>query len=776
MYKILKKVQLNENNIEMEIDAPFVTRNAQAGQFIMFRLDEKGERIPLTIYDWSAEKGSVSIIFQPVGKSTKELARLNEGDALNDFVGPLGKPTAIKNYGTVVMIGGGLGIAPLYPQARAFKQAGNRVISIIGARTDALLILKDKMASVSDEIHYATNDGSIGVKGIVTDVLKDLIARGVKIDHVVGIGPLVMMHAIQKVTKENNIDYTASLNTIMVDGTGMCGACRATVGGKTVFPCVEGPDVSGNLVDFEELLVRNKRFEREEKDAMYRYEHDGKGPDAEHSTDSCVHSYVKELGEKIAAGTHHAETGAGAKSSRKVPMREQDPASRSRNFDEVALGYSEEEAVTEAKRCLNCRKPACVAGCPVGINIPEFIKLVEKREFAAAADSLKRYNSLPAVCGRVCPQETQCEEKCIVGKKNEPVAIGRLERFVADWERANVKDVKIPVIKPNGKKIAVIGSGPAGLTCAGELAKMGYEVTIFEAFHVAGGVLVYGIPEFRLPKAIVQKEIDYIKALGVKIEFNVLAGRTLKFEDFMKDGYSAIFVATGAGAPQFMNIPGENANGVYSSNEFLTRVNLMRSYMFPKFDTPLFAGKKIAVVGGGNTAMDSARTAKRLPGVEKVYIIYRRSFDEMPARLEERYHAQEEGVEFVMLTNPVEVIKDERGYVGGVKCIKMELGEPDASGRRKPVPMPGSEYVIDCDTFIVAIGTSANPIIREASPPDIHVNKWGNIIADPETCQTSIPYVFAGGDIVIGSATVIEAMGAGKRAARGIDEYVKAQK
>ena len=777
MYQILKKVQLNENNIEMEIAAPYVTRNAQAGQFIMFRLNDKGERIPLTIYDWSKERGSISIIFQPVGKSTRELAQLKTGEALNDFVGPLGKPTTIKKYGTVVMIGGGLGIAPLYPQARAFKEAGNRMISIIGARTDALLILKDKMAAVSDEIHYATNDGSIGVKGIVTDVLKDLIAKGVKIDHVVGIGPLVMMHAIQKVTKENNLDYTASLNTIMVDGTGMCGACRASVGGKTVFPCVEGPDVSGNLVDFDELLLRNKRFEKEEKDAMDRYEHkEVKAAAAEHTADSCIHGYVHELSKKIAAGESHAENGDGTRSGKKVPMREQEADVRNKNFDEVSLGYNEEEAVTEAKRCLNCRKPACVAGCPVGINIPEFIKLIEKKEFAAAADSLKNYNSLPAVCGRVCPQETQCEEKCIVGKKNEPVAIGRLERFVADWERENIKEHKIPQITPNGKRIAVIGSGPAGLTCAGELAKMGYGVTIFEAFHVAGGVLVYGIPEFRLPKAIVQKEIDYIQSLGVKIEFNILAGRTLKFDDFTKDGFSAIFVATGAGAPQFMNIPGENANGVYSSNEFLTRINLMRSYMFPKFDTPIFTGKKIAVVGGGNTAMDSARTAKRLPGTEKVYIIYRRSFEEMPARLEERYHAQEEGVEFVMLTNPVEVIKNERGYVSGVKCIKMELGESDASGRRKPVPMPGSEYVIECDTFVVAIGTSANPIIREASPPDIHVNKWGNIIADPETCQTSISYVFAGGDIVIGSATVIEAMGAGKRAARGIDEFVKAQK
>jgi len=765
MYKILKKVHLNEVNIEMEVAAPYVARNAEAGQFIMFKLDDTGERVPLTIYDWSAECGTISIIFQPVGKSTKRLAELNKGDFIMDFFGPLGKPTPIKKYGTVVMIGGGLGIAPLFPQARAFKAAGNHVISITGARTNDLLILKDEIKSASSETFFATDDGSVGKKGLVTDVLLELIASGRQIDHVVGIGPLVMMRAVQKVTKQHNLDYTASLNTIMVDGTGMCGACRATVGGKIVFPCVDGPDVSGNLVDFDELLTRNKRFSNEEKDALDRFDNKEKSP-------NCVHEIVKKMADDISHDAHHADdTAKDGKYSKKVPMREQAPNVRNKNFNEVSLGYNEEEAITEAKRCLNCRKPLCVAGCPVGINIPEFIKLIEKREFNAAIESMKKYNSLPAVCGRVCPQETQCEEKCIVGKKNEPVAIGRLERFIADWARENAAETKVTPVASNGTKIAVVGAGPAGLTCAGELAKIGYDVTIFEAFHVAGGVLVYGIPEFRLPKVIVKKEIEYIQSLGVKIAYNVLAGKTLRFADFINDGFKAVFVASGAGAPQFMNIPGENANTVYSANEFLTRINLMRSYMFPNYDTPVFAGKKIAVVGGGNTAMDAARTALRLPHTEKVYIIYRRSFDEMPARLEERYHAQEEGVEFVMLTNPSEVLKNEKGNVTGVKCIKMELGEPDASGRRKPVPMPNSEFVIECDTFIVAVGTNANPIIRD-SAPELHVNKWGNIIADPETCQTSIPFVFAGGDIVIGSATVIQAMGAGKRAAVGIDNFV----
>lgn len=761
MHKILKKVQLNEANIEMEIEAPYVARNAAPGQFIMFRLNQTGERIPLTIYDWSKERGSVSIIFQPVGKTTKELAALKEGDYIMDFFGPLGKPTHVNKYGTVVMIGGGLGIAPIYPQARAFKEAGNHVISITGARTDNLLILKDKMREASTEVIFCTDDGSIGKKGLVTEALLEIIKSGKKVDHVVGIGPLVMMRAVQKVTKEYNIDYTASLNTIMVDGTGMCGACRATVGGKTLFACVDGPDVPGNLVDFDELIMRNKRFAVQEKDAVERM---GKTTEPTELNHKCV------CDETIKKVTEHQQAEE-KKISKRVPMREQEPKVRAKNFNEVALGYNEEEAITEAKRCLNCRKPSCVAGCPVGINIPEFIKLVEKKEFQAAANSLKNYNSLPAVCGRVCPQENQCEGNCVVGKKNEPVAIGRLERFVADWERNNSKDMKIEKAESNGKKIAVVGSGPAGLTCAAELAKLGYDVTIFEAFHGSGGVLVYGIPEFRLPKEIVKREIDAIQNMGVKIVHNVLIGRSLTIKNLVEDGFKAVFIASGAGTPQFMNIPGENANNVYSSNEFLTRVNLMRSYMFPKYDTPISVGKKIAVVGGGNTAMDSARTALRLPGTEKVYIIYRRSFDEMPARLEERHHAMEEGIEFLTLNNPVEVIKNENGSVKGVKCIKMNLTEPDASGRRKPVEIKGSEYVVECDTFIVAIGTNANPIIKDASP-EIHVNPRGNIIADPETCQTSVPYVFAGGDIVIGSATVIQAMGAGKRAARGIHNYV----
>jgi len=760
MYKILEKRHLNENNIEMVVEAPLAARNAAAGQFIMLRLTEMGERVPLTIYDWSKEKGTVSIIFQPVGKSTRQLAELEAGDSLADFFGPLGKPTPIKKYGTVVMIGGGLGIAPLFPQAREFKKAGNHVITIIGARNDSLLILKDRMREVSDELLFSTDDGSAGVKGLVTDILNDKIAGGRKIDHVVAIGPLVMMRAVQKVTRASNLDYTASLNTIMVDGTGMCGACRATVGGKTVFPCVEGPDVEGNHVDFDELMTRNRRFSREEKDALDRY-------DKKEKLGECVHHYLKEA----AAAAGREETGGDSKRSKKVPMREQAPEVRRKNFLEVPLGYDEEEAVREAARCLNCRKPVCVAGCPVGINIPEFIDLIKKRDFQGAIASIKKYNSLPAVCGRVCPQETQCEEKCIVGKKNEPVAIGRLERFIADWERANVKTPAIEKVPSNGVKIAIVGSGPAGLTCAAELIRMGYDVTIFEAFHVAGGVLVYGIPEFRLPKEIVKREVEYIETMGVKIKYNVLVGKTLSFQDLVADGFKAIFVGTGAGAPQFMGIPGENSNSVYSSNEFLTRVNLMKSYMFPQYDTPVFTGRRVAVVGGGNTAMDAARTALRLPTTEKVYIVYRRSFDEMPARLEERHHAQQEGVEFVMLTNPVEVLKNDAGSVRGIRCVKMELGEPDASGRRKPVVIKGSEFDIECDTFIVAVGTKANPIIRD-SAPEMHVNKWGNIIADPETCRTSIPYVFAGGDIVIGAATVIQAMGAGKLAAKGIHDFV----
>lgn len=457
-------------------------------------------------------------------------------------------------------------------------------------------------------------------------------------------------------------------------------------------------------------------------------------------------------------------------SLQKVKMPEQDPNIRNKNFKEVALGYEEAMAVEEARRCLNCKNKPCVAGCPVNVKIPEFIQLVSEGKFEEAYHKIRETNSLPAVCGRVCPQETQCEQLCVRAKKGESVGIGRLERFVADWY---MKNCETQVTKPesNGIKVAVVGSGPAGLTCAGDLAKMGYEVTVFEAFHVPGGVLMYGIPEFRLPKALVQEEIKTVKKLGVDIQTNMVIGKVLSIEDLKAEGYKAVFIGSGAGLPSFMGIPGENFNGVYSANEFLTRINLMSAYKFPDTDTPVFVGKNVAVVGGGNVAMDAARSAKRL-GAENVYIVYRRSEAELPARLEEVHHAKEEGIIFKLLTNPKQILGTEDGWVKGMECVEMELGEPDKSGRRRPIEKKGSEHVIDLETAIIAIGQTPNPLIASTTP-GLNTQSWGGIIAEEETGATSKSGVYAGGDAVTGAATVILAMGAGKKAAEAIDKYIK---
>jgi len=454
----------------------------------------------------------------------------------------------------------------------------------------------------------------------------------------------------------------------------------------------------------------------------------------------------------------------------KTPMPRQEPEVRGRNFDEVALGYGEEEAIGEARRCLQCKKAPCIAGCPVEIDIPAFIQKIADKDFLGAARKLKEKNSLPAICGRVCPQEDQCEKYCTLGKKHEPVAIGRLERFVADYEAA-AGTIEIPPRAPStGRKVAIVGSGPAGLTVAGDLAKLGHDVTVFESFHKAGGVLVYGIPEFRLPKAIVQREVDFVTQLGAELKTNHVIGRVYTIDELLKDGYDAVFVGVGAGLPYFLDIPGENHRGVYTANEYLTRTNLMKAYRFPEYDTPIKIGKRVAVIGGGNVAMDSARTALRL-GADHVYLIYRRSRVEMPAREEEIENAEEEGIEFHLLANPIGVIADDSGWVSQIECLKMELGEPDASGRRRPIPIEGSEFQFDVDTVVVAIGNGANPLIPTTTP-DLGVNSRGYIVADEEHGATSLPGVYAGGDIVTGAATVILAMGAGRKSARAIHQYL----
>jgi glutamate synthase (NADPH/NADH) small chain len=455
-----------------------------------------------------------------------------------------------------------------------------------------------------------------------------------------------------------------------------------------------------------------------------------------------------------------------------VPMPKQDPKVRRKNFNEVALGYNEEQALAEANRCLQCKNAPCVKGCPVEIDIPAFIKFIRERKFDEAIKKIKEKNSLPAICGRVCPQEEQCQKQCTLGKVGDPVSIGRLERFVADWERQ--KSLTIPdKPPPTGKKIAVVGAGPAGLTAAADLAKLGHNVVIFESLHLPGGVLIYGIPEFRLPKSIVQAEVEYIKKLGVQIRLNHLIGRTYTIPELLKRGFDAVFIGTGAGLPQFLGVPGENLGGIYSANEFLIRVNLMKSYRFPEYDTPIKVGRKVVVIGAGNVAMDSARSALRL-GAEEVSIVYRRSKEEMPARKEEIENAEEEGVIFKFLTAPTRFIGDEKGWVRRMECIRMELGPPDESGRRRPIPIKGSEFLMDTDTVVVAIGRTPNPIIQRTTK-GLAVTKWGTIVAD-ENGKTSIEGVYAGGDIVTGEATVISAMGAGKRAAKAIHEYLMNKK
>jgi len=739
--EIVEKRQLAPSITLFKLYVPDIAKKARPGQFVVLRADDYAERIPLTIADFDREKGLVTVIFQVVGTSTQKLDKFQQGQIILDVVGPLGKPSHIEKFGTVVCVGGGVGVAPVYPIAKALFERGNEVINIIGSRTKEMLILEDEMKAISSELFVTTDDGTYGHHGFVTDVLKKLIADKKKIDLVIGIGPIIMMRAVAEVTRPHNIHTVVSLNTIMVDGTGMCGCCRTTVGGETKFVCVDGPEFDGHKVEFNELMMRGKMYNREERRAMWD------------------HKCKLEAQEK-----------ALKKSKIREPMPEQNPKVRMQNFNEVALGYSRESAIREASRCLNCKNMPCVDGCPVNVQIPKFIKKIKEGDFMGAIHTIKETNSLPAVCGRVCPQETQCEEKCVLNKKGQPIAIGRLERFAADYELSQ-GDVRVPDIpKPTGKKVAIVGAGPAGLTVAGELAKKGHEVTIFEALHKAGGVLVYGIPEFRLPKAIVQREVDYVGKLGVKIKVDTNIGQTTTVDELFAQGYDAIFVGTGAGLPYFMDVPGENLNGVYSANEFLTRANLMKAYLFPEYDTPVRVGSKVAVIGGGNVAMDAARVSKRM-GADNVYLIYRRSRAEMPARAEEAHHAEEEEIDFRLLTAPVRVIGDENGWVKGIECVKMELGEPDASGRRRPVEVKGSNHIIDVDVIVVAIGQGPNPILTSTTE-GLKLRKTGNIEADTETGRTSRKGVFAGGDIVTGAATVILAMGAGRKAAASIDEYL----
>lgn len=759
MNRIIAKERFSEKVFKLVVEAPLIAKARRAGHFVIVRVGEHGERIPLTIAEADPERGTITLVVQEVGLSSTRLCEMNVGDELADVVGPLGKATHIENFGTVVCAGGGVGIAPMLPIVQALKAAGNRVISVLAGRTKELVILEDEMRRSSDEVIVMTDDGSYGRKGLVTEGVESVIIRE-HVDKCFAIGPAIMMKFVCLLTKKYGIPTDVSLNTIMVDGTGMCGACRITVGGQTKFVCVDGPEFDGHQVDFDEMLKRMGAFKGEEREEMHKLHHCEAGEPSGRDADWRV-ALRKAVKPKERMAIERCE------------MRELPPAYRARSLkEEVNRGLTMAQAQREARRCLDCANPGCVEGCPVSIDIPRFIKNIERGEFGEAAATLKETSALPAVCGRVCPQEKQCEAHCIHLKTGgKAVAIGYLERFAADYDREHGEHAVSVKAPANGHKVAVVGSGPAGLSFAGDMAKRGYDVTVFEALHEIGGVLKYGIPEFRLPNRIVDFEIDNLRQLGVRFVKDCIIGKTLTVAELEDAGFEGIFVASGAGLPNFMGIPGENAINIMSSNEYLTRINLMDASN-PDSDTPVTFGKHVAVVGGGNTAMDSVRTALRL-GAETATIIYRRSEAEMPARIEEVKHAKEEGVRFMTLHNPVEYIADEQGRVKQVVLQKMELGEPDASGRRRPVPVEGATVTMDVDLVVVSVGVSPNPTLPR-SVEGLELGRKGTIAVD-ENMQSSHKMLFAGGDIVRGGATVILAMGDGRRAAAAMDAKLSAK-
>lgn len=792
MNKILSKEQFSEKVFKFVVEAPLIARARRAGHFIILRVDEYGERIPLTIADSDVQAGTITLVVQSLGRGTQRLCALSVGDYIRDVVGPLGRATHIENFGTVVCAGGGVGVAPMLPIVRALKAAGNRVVTILAGRTKDLIILEAEMRASSDEVIIMTDDGSYGKQGLVTQGIEEVIERE-KVDKCFAIGPAVMMKFCCLTTRKYGIPTEVSLNTIMVDGTGMCGACRITVGGVTKFVCVDGPEFDGHAVDFDEMLKRMGAFKKEEREALTRTASSAHAPFVGHDgiarATSCDTAQTRcDDAPQVTFEDAPEETSRDAE-WRKVLRTTLSPKERMNRprvvmpsldgrerasllRSEVNRGLTASMAQAEATRCLDCANPGCRQGCPVGIDIPRFVKHIEAGHFAQAASTLRETSSLPAVCGRVCPQEKQCESRCIHLKTGrEAVAIGHLERFAADYALSHPSPCVAPHPELSGRrKVAVVGSGPAGLSFAGEMVKEGFAVTVFEALHEIGGVLKYGIPEFRLPNRIVEAEIKALEEMGVEFVTDCVVGKTIGIDQLEAQGYEAVFIASGAGLPNFMGIPGENANGIMSSNEYLTRCNLMDASN-PDTDTPISFGKHVVVVGGGNTAMDSVRTALRL-GAETATIVYRRSEEEMPARLEEVHHAKEEGVRFLTLHNPIEYLADEQGAVRQVVLQKMELGEPDASGRRSPVPIEGATETIDCDLVVVSIGVSPNPIVPR-SVAGLALGRRNTIVVD-EHMRSNLPTIFAGGDIVRGGATVILAMGDGRRAAQAMARQLRA--
>ena len=793
MNKIIRKQQFSEKVFCLEVEAPLIARSCRPGNFIIVRVDNHSERVPYTIAKSDPVKGTLTMVIQEVGRSSTKLCQLNEGDEIVDIVGPLGTPSHIENYGTIICAGGGIGIAAILPILTALKQAGNRVISVLAGRTKELVIMVDDVKKYSDEVIIMTDDGSYGEKGVITVGVEKVIQRE-HVDKVLAIGPPIMMKFTSLLAKKYGIPNDVSLNTIMVDGTGMCGACRLTIGGKTRFVCIDGPEFDGDLVDWDEMFKRMGTFKDIEtspnpSEGGECLAGNKSGKEAQGKSGDCCDSEKNKSAnndENTSSPTAHlSEELEGADwritlrkelkpkertAIERVKMPELDADYRAKTrLEEVNIGLSPEMAMQEAKRCLDCPKPSCVEGCPVNIHIPDFIKNIERGDFLEAAKILKETSALPAVCGRVCPQEKQCESRCIHLKMNSPaVAIGYLERFAADYERES-GHMALPDVAPsNGIKVAVIGSGPAGLSFAGDMAKRGFEVYVFEALHEIGGVLKYGIPEFRLPNKIVDVEIDNLRRIGVHFQTDTIVGKTISIEDLKEKGFKGIFVGSGAGLPNFMGIPGENAINILSSNEYLTRVNLMDAAN-PETDTPIIMGKKVLVIGGGNTAMDSCRTAKRL-GAD-VTLVYRRSEAEMPARLEEVKHAKEEGINFLTLHNPQEYKADEKGRVCAAVLDVMKLGEPDASGRCRP-ELTGETVTVECDQVIVAVGVSPNPLVPK-SVKGLELGRKDTIVVNDQM-QSSQSEIYAGGDIVRGGATVILAMGDGRRAAANMAEQLLA--
>lgn len=782
MNKILAKKQLSDHVYSFVVENKQIARNSRPGNFVTVRADINSERIPLVVADSDKKQGTLTLVVQEAGLSSTKFCQLGKEDEILDVVGPLGTPYPISKVGTVVCIGGGVGTVALVPVAKAMKNAGNRVVSVAAAPTKTRLVMSEEMREASDELIVMTDDGSEGKQGLAVDALNEILAKE-QADRIVAVGSGAMMESVCKVAKENNIPVDVALNAIMVDGMGICGSCRLTIGSKTRFVCIDGPFFNGTDIDWKEVETRGNIYSKMENAALenigihlhkgVRLEQtDKEKPQIEKPIDNgAENDSIEELTDRNAAWREVLRKSMKNKdrmSIKRNPMPMVDMHMRTHDrIQEVAQGFTLDMAMSEARRCIDCAKPTCREGCPIHMNIPAFIKNIERGEILAADKVLKHYSSFSAICGRVCPQEKQCEGHCIhVKMKDAPVAIGPLERFVADYERQSAKKVNWKVAPVNGIKVAIIGSGPSGLAFAGEMAKKGFEPHVFEALHFLGGVLYYGIPQYRLPDEIVNHELSVLRTLGVKFHTNCLVGKTVTIDQLREQGFKGIYVATGAGKPKFMNIPGENAIHILSANEFLFRINVMDADR-PNSETPLFIGKKIIVVGGGNTAMDSCRTAKRL-GAD-VTVVYRRTFEEMPAGRDEIEQAQEEGIHFMNLHNPQRYIIDDDGKVKAAVLDIMKLGEPDESGRRRPVNT-GETITIECDEVIVAVGVQPNPLV----PQSIEGLKegWAHSIEVDEDGKSNIADIYAGGDIARGAATVVLAMGDGRRAAAKMAEHL----